>query len=196
MLNDRSSALSLLETRRSSRPRDLVEPGPSRSELDRILRIATRVPDHGKLAPWRFVHVPRDKRPAFHALLERAYRAQDAEPNRAELEALEKFAHQAPTLIVALSTPDRTSKIPVWEQEISCGAAVMNLINATHALGFAAGFVTGWANYSPTILRAFGSPEDRIAGFIFIGTAGVEPEERPRPDLAIVAPDWAGGDLS
>ena len=192
MLNDRSSALSLLATRRSARPRDLVEPGPDAAELGQMLEIAARIPDHGKLHPWRFVHVPREERAALRALLEKAYREANPDPGRLELEAVARFAEQAPELVVIVSTPVTATKIPVWEQRLSCGAACMNLLNAVHASGYAGGWVTGWATYSETVLRAFSDgPEDRIAGFIFIGTPGVELEERPRPDPAEVAMKWS-----
>lgn len=194
MLNDRSSALSLLETRRSARPRDLVAPGPSPEELGRILAIAARTPDHGKLAPWRFVHVPRRLRQDFADLLRRAYLAEYPGAGRLEIEANERFAHQAPELVVALSTPTVPHKIPLWEQQLSCGAACMNLIAATHALGYAAGWVTGWAAYSRPVAEAFGGrgEADRIAGFLFLGTPGAELEERPRPALEEIASEWAG----
>src|SRR3954454_8056329 len=121
MLNDRTSPLSLLRTRRSGRPRDLVEPGPDAAQLRDILAVAARTPDHGKLAPWRFVHVRRDARPAFRAMLEAAYRAGKAEePGRLEIEAVHRFAEQAPELVVVLSSPVEGTKIPLWEQQLSC----------------------------------------------------------------------------
>jgi len=191
MFNDRSSALSLLETRRSGRPRDLVAPGPSAEELTRILAVAARTPDHGKLHPWRFVRVAPPRRDAFAELLRDAYLAANADAGRLELEANERFARQAPELIVALSTPTIPHKIPEWEQRLSCGAACMNLLHAAHALGFAGGWVTGWAAYSPTVLAALGGGgHDRIAGFIFLGTPGAELEERPRPAPDEVAFEW------
>lgn len=190
MFNDLTSTLSLLETRRSGRPRDLVAPGPTPEELRRILAIATRTPDHGKLAPWRFVHVAQDQRAAFAALLDAAYRIDRPEPGRLEVEANERFARQAPELVVALSRPTPDHKIPVWEQELSCGAACMNLLIAAHAMGYAAGWVTGWAAYSDAVRDALGAPGERIAGFIFIGTPGAELEERPRPDPASVISTW------
>jgi len=191
MLNDRSSLLSLLETRRSGRPRDLAAPGPTPRELDRILAIAMRSPDHGKLHPWRFVHVPQDRRAHFAALLQAAYRIDNPDPGRLEIEAHERFAHQAPELVVALSCPTEAHKIPVWEQQLSCGAACMNLVLAAHASGYVAGWVTGWAAYSPAVLAAFGAPPERIAGFIFLGTPGIELEERLRPEPGEVVSQWA-----
>jgi nitroreductase len=191
MLNDRSSLLSYLATRRSCRPRDLVEPGPDAEQLRQILEIAARSPDHGKLAPWRFVHVARDRRAAFAEMLEAAYRAGKAEaPGRVEIEAVHRFATQAPELIVLLSCPVE-GKIPVWEQQLSCGAVGMNLLHTAAAFGFGGGWVTGWAAYSPEVLEALGcAPPERVAGFIFVGTAGVELEERARPTLQDVAREW------
>jgi nitroreductase len=196
MLNDRSSTLALLRTRRSGRPRDMVEPGPDAGQLADILAIAARTPDHGKLAPWRFVHIGKPARPAFLALLERAYRAgRDAEPGRLELEAVQRFALQAPDLVVILSSPVEGTRIPLWEQELSCGAACMNLLLAAHAMGFTGGWVTGWASYSPEVLQGLGGrPHERIAGFIFLGTPAQPLEERPRPAMAHVVHEWTGLD--
>jgi nitroreductase len=192
MLNDRSSLLSYLATRRSARPRDLVEPGPDPAQLRQILEIAARSPDHGKLSPWRFVHVARDRRSAFAELLEKAYRAgKGEEPGRLEIEAVHRFAAQAPELVVLLSCALEAIKIPVWEQQLSAGAAGMNLLHAAAALGFAGGWVTGWAAYSPQVLEALGGREpERIAGFFFLGTPGAELEERARPNLEDVVREW------
>jgi nitroreductase len=192
MLNDRSSTLSLLLTRRSCRPRDLAAPGPSPDELRQMLSAAIRVPDHGKLHPWRFLHIAKDQRAAFAQLLHRAYAEANPAPGRLEMEAVERFAHQAPELVVAFSGPAPSLKIPRWEQELSCGAACMNLLIAAHAMGYAGGWVTGWAAYSATVLAGLGGQgEERIAGFIYIGSPGIDLEERPRPDPAEVIVEWA-----
>ena len=190
MPNDRSSLLSHLATRRSCRPRDLVEPGPDGAQLRTIVELAARTPDHGKLHPWRFVHVA--DREAFARMLEAAYRAGRKEvPGRLELEAVHRFARQAPVLVVALSSPVEGTKIPVWEQQLSCGAACMNLLHAAHAHGFCAGLVTGWAAYSDAVLEGLGAREGEcIAGFVFIGSPGVELEERPRPPVEDVLTEW------
>lgn len=191
MFNDRSTPLSLLKTRRSGRPRDLVEPGPNPDELRQIFEIAMRSPDHGKLHPWRFVHVPKGRRDAFAALLQRAYRFDHPEPRRLEIEAVDRFARQAPELVVALSSPKDSPKIPLWEQQLSCGAACMNLLHAVHATGYVAGLVTGWAAYSDAVRDMFGQAPERIAGFIFIGTPAAELEERLRPDPAEIISEWS-----
>jgi nitroreductase len=123
-------------------------------------------------------------------MLEAAYRIDHPEPGRLEIEAVERFAHQAPELVVALSSPTPGHKIPVWEQQLSCGAALMNLLLAAHAMGYAAGWVTGWAAYSDAVLAAFGAPPERIAGFVFLGTPAAELEERLRPEYDEVASRW------
>jgi len=189
MLNDTSSVLQHLLTRRSGKPRDLVAPGPSEAELDLALAAAMRVPDHGKLAPWRFVVVGADQRERLARVLTDAYRAERPEAKRLELEAMEQFARQAPTLVVVLFSP-RDSHIPAWEQELSAGAACMNLLHAVHAQGFAGGWLTGWPAYSDTVRDAFGQAPERIAGFMFIGTPSRPLDERPRPDPARLVSDW------
>jgi nitroreductase len=190
MFNDLSSPAALMATRRSGKPRDIGAPGPTPDQLDRILDAAIRVPDHGKLAPWRFVVIHADQRDAFAALLERAYRAERPEPSQVELEAVRQFAHQAPALIVALSAPAHASHIPIWEQELSAGAACMNLLIATHAENLVAGWLTGWAAYSDMVRDAFGQSGERIAGFLFIGTPRRALEERPRPKREDVISAW------
>ena len=191
MLNDTSTALSLLETRRSGKPREMVGPGPSPDELDRILTIASRSPDHGKLHPWRFVVVGDDQRDALHALLRQALSEEDASATIAHHEKEDAFARQEAALVVLVSAPLENHKIPVWEQQLSCGAAGMNLMLAAHALGYVAGWLTGWRAYSPRVNAAFCDPGERIAGFIFIGRPGGELVERPRPALDEVVRRWS-----
>jgi nitroreductase len=192
MLNDLSSPLALLATRRSCKPRDLIEPGPDDAQLRRMLEIAARSPDHGKLAPWRFVLVPSERRAAFGDMLEAAYREGRPEAGRLEIEAAHRFANQAPVLVILLSSPVESAKIPSWEQQLSCGAVGMNLVHAAIASGFGAGWVTGWAAYSAPVLKSVGGRDgERIAGFIFIGTAGAELEERPRPILDDIVGEWS-----
>lgn len=190
MLNDRSSILSLLETRRSAKPRELVGPGPSAEELARILAIAARTPDHGKLTPWRFVTVAGDQRDRLVALVRQALAEEEPDALPAKYAKAEEFARNRGQLVVLVSAPIENHKIPVWEQRLSCGAAGMNLLTAAHALGFVAGWVTGWYAYSPIVARAFCKPGERIAGFIFIGHSGRELEERDRPRLSDVWRAW------
>ena len=190
MLNDTSSPLSLLETRRSGKPREMVAPGPSDAELQRILNIAMRVPDHGKLSPWRFVIVGKEQRDQLAVLLHRALQAEDECAGPAHHEKDDQFAQQGEALIVLLSSPVREHKIPLWEQELSAGAAAMNLLTAAHAMCYVGGWITGWRAYSPMVNAAFAAPGERIAGFIFLGSPGRELEERPRPDAAEIVRHW------
>ncbi|MEG8038209.1 nitroreductase [Sphingomonas sp. LR60] len=192
MFNDLSSPLSLLTTRRSGKPRDLIAPAPDHAQLVEMIRIAGRTPDHGKLAPWRFVIVGDDRRDALAALLVDAYREERPAAGRTEIDAMEQFARQAPALVVALSSPRPDSHIPLWEQELSAGAACMNLLHAVHAHGFAGGWLTGWPAFSDRVRDAFGEAPERIAGFFFIGTPGRPLDERPRPDEARLWSDWQG----
>ncbi|MDQ3079223.1 MAG: nitroreductase [Pseudomonadota bacterium] len=189
-LNDRSSTLALLETRRSGRPREMIAPGPSDTELERILTIAARTPDHGKLLPWRFVTVAQNQRQALADLLVCALPRHDPTANAAHFAKAFEFAHHAPALVVLVSAPLPDHKIPLWEQQLSVGAAAMNLLIATHASGFVGGWITGWAAYSEDVRAAFCAPGERIAGFFFLGSPGRELEERPRAPLATVVRKW------
>lgn len=190
MLNDATSALSLLETRRSGRPRDLTGPGPTDEQLQQILTIAARVPDHGGLVPFRFITVGADQRDDLAALYKRALR--DAEPDAPEPKVAKALAnaHAAPALVVLVSAPLRDHKIPVFEQELTCGAAGMNLLHAATAMGFVGGWITGWPSRDRLVTASFCSEGERIAGLIYIGRPATPLEERVRPDLARIASRW------
>ena len=197
MFNDLSSIPTFLATRRSGKPRDMVAPGPSDNQMKAILGAAQRVPDHGKLAPWRFIVVAADQRDALSDLLTSAYRTEKPEAGRLELDAMVQFAHQAPALIVILSTPVANSKIPLWEQQLTVGAACMQLLNAVHAQGFVGGWLTGWPCYNADVKAGFGGRDkDALAGFIFIGSPTRELEERPRPEFDAVVSHWNAPQLA
>jgi nitroreductase len=191
MLNDTSTPISLLLSRRSGKARDMIAPGPDASQLRRMLTAAARVPDHGKLAPWRFVIVEPGQRETLAAALDSAYVAERPEAGRIEREAIRDFARQAPCLVVVLHRPNTQSHIPLAEQATSASAAAMTLAHAAHAEGFAACWLTGWAAYSAAVRDLFGAPGDRIVGFIFIGTPGKPIEERPRPAYDDVVSVWS-----
>lgn len=190
--NDRSTPLSLLSTRRSARPRDLVGPGPDARELERILTIAARTPDHGRLFPWRFVTVGPEQREALAELFRSALAEEEPEAPPAKFAKAEDLATTAGQLVLLISTPVVGHKIPEWEQELSCGAAGMNLLHAAHALGFVGAWITGWQAYSPIVRSAFCGAHERIAGFFFIGDLATPLEERPRASLEAVSKPWTG----
>ncbi len=193
MFNDLSSTAALLATRRSGKPRDMVAPGPDAAQLRQILEAAMRVPDHGKLAPWRFIIIETAQRAAFADLIADAYRAENPGAGPLDLDPLRQFATQAPALVAVISSPVSHPKIPAWEQQLSAGAACMNLLTATHAAGFVGGWLTGWASYNRKVAESLGcGPNDKIAGFIFLGSPSRPLEERPRPAYEAVVSTWKG----
>lgn len=194
---DGEAVLRLLETRRSVGMTMLAEPGPSQAELDRMLTIAARVPDHGMLEPWRFIVLAGEAR---HGAAARVAGLYAAENMAMESEKREKFTGiisrsltYAPVIVLVISRSDPEGRVPAWEQELSAGAVCMNLLTAAHALGFGATWLTGWTAYSPGVHALFGlSSVEKIAGLIHIGTAKEAPVERRRPDLATIVTRWTG----
>jgi len=136
------------------------------------------------------VTVGEEQRDAFEAVLREALAAENPDATDAHFEKEHEFAHYAGQLVVLVSAPVEDHKIPVWEQQLSCGAAGMNLLLGAHALGYVAGWVTGWRAYSDHVRRGLCGPGERIAGFIFIGHPSRELEERDRPALETVARPW------
>ena len=191
-VNDRSSALALLETRRSARPRDLVAPGPDEEQLERILTIGARVPDHAQLVPFRFVVVAPEQRDALSELYIAALANSEPDAPEAKVAKAIANARAAPTLIVLVSRPTPAHKVPLFEQELSCGAAGINILHAATALGFAGGWITGWPAYDPIVASAFCKDGERIAGFLYLGTPSAPLEDRVRPELNAVVSAWQG----
>jgi nitroreductase len=183
-----SDALKLLTTRRSFKPVELAGPAPSATEIDQLLTVASRVPDHGKLAPWRFIVFEGDARLAAGDAIVAAFRTKypDAKPEHVEAER-NRFA-RAPLVVAVVSRAAPHVKIPEWEQVLSAGAAAMNLVLAAHALGYGASWITEWYAYDRSVLDALGlAPHERIAGFVHIGRPPGPPEDRPRPPLGEIA---------
>ena len=180
-------ALELLKTRRSVKPMELGGPPPTAAEIDILLTIATRVPDHGKLAPWRFIVFEGEARQAAGAIIAEVFRAQrpDATPDQVEFER-QRLA-RAPLVIAVVSRAGPHVKIPEWEQQLSAGASAMNLVLAAHALGYAASWITEWYAYDRAVLDRLGlKPDERLAGFVHIGRPAKPPEDRDRPQLAAI----------
>ncbi len=176
------AALDLLLSRRSGSAKAMGNPGPSRQQLADILKAGARVPDHGKLFPWRFVVFEGDARGRFGDVLAQVLEAEDERSKQIEDER-NRFL-RAPAVIAVVSSARESIKIPVWEQELSAGAVCQNILIAAHASGFVGNWLTEWYAYHPKVKEKIGlKPGERIAGFIYIGTATVELEERPRPEM-------------
>jgi nitroreductase len=180
-----TDTLHLLSTRRSVPPVSLSGPAPSAEELATILKIASRVPDHGKLAPWRFIVFQGEARERAGAIVADHFQKREPKADAVRLEAEGKRMTFAPLIIGVVSTAAEHVKIPVWEQELSAGAVCMNVLLAAKALGYDGSWLTNWFSYDREVLAKFGVKDsERIAGFIHIGRAAQVPEDRPRPDLA------------
>ena len=171
-----------LARRRSAPAQALTRPGPSRTEIERILLLGARTPDHGKLFPWRFVVMgPRVRAELAEAL--RPLAARQADPGKAA-KVLSKLT-APPVSILVLSVPIAGHKVPVWEQQLSAGAVCMNLEHAANALGYAASWITDWYSYDPDALALYDvRAGEQVAGFIHLGTPAEPSLERPRPDVA------------
>ncbi|WP_132251441.1 nitroreductase family protein [Methylobacterium segetis] len=179
------ATLAFLGARRSVPPIRLEGPGPDAGSLDAILRIASRVPDHGKLAPWRFIVIEGEARERIGAVIEAAYRADHPEAEADRLALERGRLAQAPLVVAVVSRAGPHAKIPEWEQVLSAGAATMNLCLAANASGFATAWLTEWYAYDRRVLDALGlDPRERLAGFVHVGRSTERPADRPRPDLA------------
>ncbi|HEY9057702.1 MAG TPA: nitroreductase [Aurantimonas sp.] len=188
---------NLLSTRRSVPIPMLAAPAPEGADLDAILSVAVRVPDHGKLAPWRFILYRDESAERIGAALAALVERREGGPlpdTRRRVES-SRFS-RSPLVIAVVSTAKEHVKIPIWEQVLSGGAAAMNLVNAVHAKGYAANWVTEWVAYDEEAKAVLGiQPEEKVVGFIHVGTPQESPSERPRPALAdVVSEARAPGD--
>jgi nitroreductase len=183
--------LDLLLARRSVSANSLGEPGPSAAELELMLRAASRVPDHKKLVPWRFLLFQGKARAEFGKVLAEVCRAEEKDPGAFRLENEANRFLRAPLVIAVISRVVKNPAAPEWEQILSAGAACQNLILAATALGYGAQWITEWYGYSRGIRQALGLGEnERVAGFVYIGSPKEKPEERERPILAEIVAPW------
>jgi len=180
-------ALDLLKTRRSIKPIELAGPGPSASEIDTLLTIASRVPDHGKLAPWRFIVFEGPAREAAGEIIADVFRVERPDATAEQVDFERKRLARAPLVIAVVCRAAPHVKIPEWEQQLSSGASAMNLVIAAHAMGYAASWITEWYAYDRRVLERLGlGPNERIVGFVHIGTMTKPPEDRDRPKLEAI----------
>jgi nitroreductase len=183
--------LDLLLSRRSGSAKRMKGPGPSDEQIKTLIRAATRVPDHGKLTPWRFLIFKNDARAAFGELLVRAL--SQAEPGATEERIAQERTRflRAPVIIGVVSRVRDGVPIPEWEQVLSAGAACQTLCIAAHAMGFVANWITEWCAYHPAVCEGLGLVAgERIAGFIYLGHPAEPLEDRPRPAFETIAQEW------
>lgn len=187
------AVLDFLRTRRSRPISELKEPGPSDAQIDAILTIAARVPDHGRLAPWRFILYRGQAR---HDVGERlAALAEEREgplPENRRQQELARFS-RAPLVVGVVSSPREHPRIPQWEMFLSGGAVAMNLLLAANAHGYGANWITNWYANDEEGRRIVGlAPHESVIGFVHIGACEGQVQERPRPELSQIATDYAG----
>ncbi|WP_333898740.1 nitroreductase [Agrobacterium pusense] len=184
--------LDYLRVRRSTPALQLAEPGPPKAEIEDILRLAVRVPDHGKLAPWRFVVFRGEERVRLGETALRIALEKNPDLDLQQQEAERTRFTRAPVVIAVISTAKPHFKIPEWEQIMSAGAVCLNLIFAANASGFAANWLTEWLAFDPAFLAEIDvDAAEKVAGFIHVGSTTFPPVERPRPELADVV-TWVG----
>jgi nitroreductase len=182
-----AAVLRHLGTRRSASAAALTEPGPDRAALESMLTIAARVPDHKKLAPWRFIVIEGEARARFGALLAQTCAANEPAASDARHEIEHGRFLRAPVVVAVVSSPVYHPAAPEWEQVLSAGAVCLNLLHAASAYGFGAQWISEWYAYDEQAKRGFGLKDgERIAGFIYIGTAREKPTERDRPELSAI----------
>ena len=186
--------LALLSSRRSVKPDLLGDPGPGADEIEKILTVAARVPDHKKLAPWRFIVLEGDARVALGEIVAEACTAAEKEPPSEVRLSMERNRFlRAPVVIAVVSRTVKHPAAPEWEQILSAGAACYNLCLAANAMGYGTSWLTEWIAYDKRVGAALGLAEgERIAGFIYIGTPTGRPEERDRPVLSDIVTRWHG----
>ncbi|MEZ5956365.1 MAG: nitroreductase [Hyphomonadaceae bacterium] len=182
-VQESAETLALLARRRSTKLMGLSEPAPSAGELDALINLAARVPDHGKLGPWRFVVIDGEARDRAGAALERIiHNDEDVDDSRRAF--VRDWFKRAPACVMVISSPRPNPKVPEWEQILSAGAVCFNLLLAAHALGYAGSWLTEWPTFDERARAALGlSVEERIAGFVYLGTPTTGAAERVRADV-------------
>ncbi|MDS1135059.1 nitroreductase family protein [Nitratireductor indicus] len=188
-----SSVLEFMLARKSAPIQDMKEPAPSDDEIATFLKVATRVPDHGRLAPWRFILFRGDKRHEIGEALARLAVEREGSLPEARLDKERTRFSRAPLVIGVVSVPKESPTIPQWEMLLSGGMAAMNLMIAANAMGYGTNLITNWYSDDPEGRRILGlKPEERVIGFIHVGTVDMEAPERPRPDPASLLFEYAG----
>lgn len=192
-LNDASSPLRLLSSRRSASAKAMGEPGPDAGQIAEILRIGVRVPDHGKLTPWRFILIEGEERARLGDVLADRWRALNPDHGEAIIEEQRRTFLRAPVVIGVVSTAAEHVKIPVWEQVLSAGAVCQNMLLAATALGLGCQWITGWPAYDEDVLAVLGVRQaERMAGFVYLGAPTEPVTDRRRPEPESLLTRWSG----
>jgi nitroreductase len=187
-----SDTIALLKTRRSVKPMDLLGPAPSAEEIETMLTIASRVPDHGKLAPWHFILFEGEARERAGDVIANVFKSANPHATADQIAFERNRLARAPLVIAVVSRAAPHVKIPEWEQQLSAGAVCMALVAAANALGYATSWITEWYAYDRAVLERLGlAPHERIAGFVHIGRPRIAPEDRDRPRLADLVTRWS-----
>ena len=177
--------IELLRKRRSAPPVSLTGPGPTPEERDLLLALASRVPDHGKLVPFRFIVFEGAARDKAGDIIAEVYADEQSDASKADLDKERRRLALAPLVVGIVSCASPHRKIPEWEQVLCAGAVCFNLEVAAAALGFASTWLTEWYGYDRAVLKRFGLAEhEKMAGFIHIGRDPGPREDRVRPQLA------------
>ncbi|MBV8791117.1 MAG: nitroreductase, partial [Pseudolabrys sp.] len=167
--------------------------GPTSAQIEMLLTIASRVPDHGKLTPWRFIIFGGEDRLRAGEAISKIFRSNNPQATAEQIEFESNRLARAPLVIAVVSRAAPHVKIPEWEQTLSAGAAAMNLVTAAHAMGYAASWLTEWYAYDRAVLDALGlASHEKIAGFVHIGRPSQPPQDRDRPKLSNIARRYGG----
>lgn len=186
-----AQTLEMLRLRRSTVAANLAAPGPDQPTRDLILSIASRVPDHRRVTPYRFICFEGEARAAAGEILAGAFAAENPGANDEQVAVERTRFLRAPLVVAVVYSPDTAHKTPLWEQTLCAGAVCQNMLLAACASGYAAQWLTEWYAYDEAVLKGFGlGPDEQIAGYVYIGTASEDPLERPRVDAATITTHW------
>lgn len=186
-----TEVIDFLLARRSVLAANLREPGPSDEQVEKILMAAARVPDHKKLVPWRFILFQGEARAKFGGILAEVCMERETDPTPTRIETEKGRFMRAPLVVAVVASPVEHPAVPEWEQTLSAGAACMSLANAASALGFSSQWITEWYAFDERIKDSLGlGTKEKVAGFIYIGTAAEKPTERDRPALDDIVTRW------
>ena len=191
--NPSETTLDLLMLRRSLTVKDMTGPGPSPEQIEQILTIGSRVPDHKKQVPWRFLMFEANARAEIGTILRKEFENENPDADDALLDFEENRFMRAPLVIAVVSTATpKNEKVPEWEQILTAGAVCQNILIAANAMGFAGQWLSEWYCYNDNVLKAMNlTVDERVAGFIYIGTATKDPAERGRPDINEITSSWS-----